>query len=207
MRKIVALGVLAAGTVLIPGGPARGQGSTTTSTTSMVTSTTVDISPYDDDWYRAYSCWLVAKYGDTWNLDSSSDCDGPGSATTTSATVAVVSHVVVSLLTSTSARVAANANSWVTFNWTVVGGNADLFRVTATADKGVSAAYPGNTPSYMTLHGGDHLANLELDSSAMKLTVPAGVTGNVTVSLHLSYQSDLRDEVRDYTLTVPVDGS
>ena len=52
-----------------------------------------------------------------------------------------------------------------------------------------------------------HLANLELDYTAVKLTVPAGVTGNVTISLHLTYQTALRDKEKDYTVTVPVAGS
>jgi hypothetical protein len=168
-------------------------------------------SSYDDAWYHAYYCWIVGRYGNTWNLDSSLHCASAAAGTTTTtpvpATLSPSTEAVASLLTSTSAPVRANANSWVTLNWTLIGGNADSFQVTATADKGVSAAYPERTPSYSSLYRDDHLANLELDYTALKLTVPAGVTGNVTVSLHMTSHTSLRDNDGNYTLTVPVAGS
>jgi hypothetical protein len=198
MRQIVMAAVLGVGSLLLAAGPARAQDATT--------STMVNVSSYDDDWYDAYYCWIVARYGNNWNLDSSNDC-GRSRAGTTSTSVtppAPAVDVVASLLTTTSAPVRANANSWVTLNWTVIGGHADVFHVTATADKGVSATYPESTRSYASLYRDDHLANLELDYTALKLTVPAGVTGNVTISLHMTYQTALRENDRNYTVTVPV---
>ncbi len=219
------LGVLVAGSVVLVGGPALAQEATTSTiaptTAQPTTSTTVNDSIYDDDWYHAYYCWIVARYGDEWNLGTSYECDGTASGTTTTSvpaapttmpaavTTAVIAttEVAVSLLSSTAAAVVANANSWVTLNCTSIGGSADFFQVTATADKGVSVTYPDTTRGYTTLNRDDHLADLELDYTAVKLTVPAGVTGNVTISLHLTYQTAMRDKEKDYTVTLPVAGS
>jgi hypothetical protein len=115
--------------------------------------------------------------------------------------------MVVSLLTPVSAPVAAGSNSWITVNWTALGGNSDVFHVTATAEKGVAVSYPENTGTYSSLYRDDQLADLEIDYTAVKLDVPAGVTGDVALVLHLSYHTATGDHTRDYKVSVPVNAS
>jgi hypothetical protein len=217
---MIMMTVLAAGSVLIAGTPAFAHNDATTTTTSVKPGTSDDYN----NWYHDYYCAIVAQHGQAWHLYYGSDCNlatttattaAPATtaggattteapATTTTAAPQVPDEMIVVMLTATSAPVAADSDSWITANWTALGGNADVFHVTATADNGVSVSYPENTGSYSSLYRDDQLADLELDYTALKLAVPAGVTGNVTLTLHLTYHTDQGNKDETFTVSVPV---
>ncbi|MFP3915463.1 MAG: hypothetical protein ACLFWM_11355 [Actinomycetota bacterium] len=108
-------------------------------------------------------------------------------------------------LTKTAAAVTEGTSGWVTLNWTAQGGEATSFRVTARAAReGVVVGYPENTGDHTSLYWDDILSDGEIDYTALHVSVPAGVSESVDLTLEVSYDWNGRTRTETMGLVVPV---
>ncbi|GAA3447742.1 hypothetical protein [Planomonospora venezuelensis] len=74
---------------------------------------------------------------------------------------------------------------WISAMWKATTDVCDV-RVTASAP-GLTIGYPANTATYTSLYEADKLAADAMDFTALNVSVPAGASGPVEVTLNVSY--------------------
>jgi len=104
----------------------------------------------------------------------------------------------ITLLTSTLPSMHPGATAWVSTLWKGAKTDAHNFKLTATSS-GATIGYPANTASYSSLWGSSDLLSAATDFAALKVTIGAGVTSTVKLSLHVTYDLDKNNDKKGET--------